>query len=668
MYAIFYQISANNLHSNNLKFLQTFELQNYRKCSVDEMLKSKEQEFLLWLQNVVPERSLKEIKNSYKVVNAMLLQKKLLPTFLCGVTQAEKIENVLKQISTVFANKQLRSNAIKLLNGYIKFLMEKETTDNDYKVEANSVVEKQENWIRFDFTNAKEFERTTPVSCNLNGETITGKNWARILVAIVENEIAKQNPSIDDLYNKPLLRNRTGKPFFLKEKLEGLNCSELSNGCWVNVNYSIPRLMDSIGELCLHCGYKKEEVIIYGVAKDKHVKKETPETEEKAGSIVVKGEENSVPKKQGDNTELQKNVEKTILDADLEGITLAQLAEKFPAVTMTTLKNIRDRSESTIVFYSFMLHKDALVDLDDAAEEFHGIIEYLLTKNDGYVSSAQLFEFACVKMQMFLNDNNINDEQKVFCIVKYLFDKIGWHGYHYNFTSGRHITRCGSETIRSNMDVFEKFARNQGGIFQWNDLLLYLEKVGIKPNNLRVQMEIGNKPIFFYYTSEMLITAESMQIDNEWIEKAKRALKILFSDVGDHIVIRDIDSYWYEQLPELPKRLGWTPLLLQYVIRFYGAKLGARTIRTELSKQYDSIHTFLVSEDCELQTFGDAIIAYMIDNHIEERCLQAEQLRQILVDGKLIGEYELIGNLPRSIGNDPRFAWDAMGENVNIRI
>ena len=161
---------------------------------------------------------------------------------------------------------------------------------------------------------------------------------------------------------------------------------------------------------------------------------------------------------------------------------------------------------------------------------------------------------------------------------------------------------------------------------------------------------------------------ESMQIDHEWIEKVKRALNNLFSDVGDHIVIRGIDSYWYEQLPELPKRIGWTPLLLQYVIRFYGAKLGARTIRSDLAKQYDSIDTFLVRENCELQTFGDAIIAYMIDSNIGVRCLQAEQLRQILVDGKLIGEYELRGNLPRAIGNDPRFAWDAIGEYVNIQV
>lgn len=631
-------------------------------------LKRTEQDFLLWLPNNVSANSLEAIKKSYQIVSAMLLQKKLLPTFLCGVTQIKKIENALREVNNAFANKQLRSNANILLNAYIKFLREKENVEKEHKLEENSIVDKQENWIHFDFTNAKSFERTAPAYCNLNGETINGKNWARILIAIAENEIAKQNPLLDDLYDKPLLRNRKGNPFFLKNRLEGLNCSELKNGYWINVNHSIPRLMDLIGELCIHSGYQKSQVDIYGVAKRKYTEEENIRTEGKAYSNIDDNEDIKVPYKPVVNTDLQKDVEKLILEADLEGLTLESLAEKLPSASIKSLKIIRDSSENIIAFYGYMLHKDAIVDLEEAAAKFHEIIESLLTKNDGYVSSSQLFDFARVKMQMFLNDNNIFDEQKVFCVLKYLFDKIDWHGYHYNFSSGRHITRCGSETIKSNMDVFEKFARDQGGIFQWNDLLKYLEKVGIKPNNLRVQMEIGNKPIFFYCTSEVLITAESMQIDNEWIEKAKRALNNLFSDVGDHIVIRGIDSYWYEQLPELPKRIGWTPLLLQYVIRFYGAKLGARTIRSDLAKQYDSIDTFLVRENCELQTFGDAIIAYMIDNNIGARCLQAEQLRQILVDGKLLGEYELIGNLPRAIGNDPRFAWDAIGENVNIRI
>lgn len=57
--------------------------------------------------------------------------------------------------------------------------------------------------------NSRLFERTKPAYCSLAGETITGKNWARILVAITEHEIEKQNPALDELYKKPLVAERS---------------------------------------------------------------------------------------------------------------------------------------------------------------------------------------------------------------------------------------------------------------------------------------------------------------------------------------------------------------------------------------------------------------------------------------------------------------------------
>ncbi len=366
------------------------------------------------------------------------------------------------------------------------------------------------------------------------------------------------------------------------------------------------------------------------------------------------------------NSELFDKVEKLIYESDLEGITLERLSQMLQGISMSSLKRIRDDSNKIICFYEKMIHRDAFVDLDVAAEKFHEIIEKLLLKNEGYVSSAQLFDYARMEMQMFLNDNDVFDEQKVFCIVRFLFEKIDWNGYHYEFSAGRHISRGGKEALKSNMDVILKFARERGGVFQWNELLEYLGRVGIEPNNLRVQMEIGTQPIFFYYSESGLITVESMRIDEKWILQTKDALRRLFDDVGDHIVIREIASFWYSQLPELPCRIQWNPILLQYVIKFYGEQLGARTIHSEMPQRYDTVHALLVKSDSVIQSFGDAVVSYIIDNGIEERCFQAEQLRKLLANGKLIGNLELIGNVPRAIGRDPRFSWDITEENVNI--
>ena len=159
-----------------------------------------------------------------------------------------------------------------------------------------------------------------------------------------------------------------------------------------------------------------------------------------------------------------------------------------------------------------------------------------------------------------------------------------------------------------------------------------------------------------------------MNINEEWFGKVRLALQKLFSDVGDHIIIRNIAPHWYEQLPELPRRIQWTPILLQYVLQFYGKQLNAYTIHSELSTQYDSIHSMLVEKNCVLHSFGDAVIAFIIDNEIHERRFLADELRKTLANGGLIGTYELINNMQRAIGNDARFAWDASGETVSILI
>ena len=73
----------------------------------------------------------------------------------------------------------------------------------------------------------------------------------------------------------------------MKERIEGLNCSQLSNGYWVNVNYSIPRLMELIKALCLRCGYSEEQVILYGVPRGTTVEKKEKEPQQSSSGNGV---------------------------------------------------------------------------------------------------------------------------------------------------------------------------------------------------------------------------------------------------------------------------------------------------------------------------------------------------------------------------------------------
>ena len=219
------------------------------------------------------------------------------------------------------------------------------------------------------------------------------------------------------------------------------------------------------------------------------------------------------------------------------------------------------------------------------------------------------------------------------------------------------------------MDVIDKFAREHNGFFRYDDLVAYLEQGGRQDR----QSARGRCALAMNHASSTIQEWRS-SLPRAWrstklgLRRQKKALKRLFADVGDHIVLRSIDPIWYEQLPALPGRRPWTPMLLQYVLQFYGRQLAAKTVGAELNQRYDALHAMLVSWNSEVQTFADAVIAYLVDCGISERQFEAEKLRETLVRGRLIAGNELYKNMPKAIGRDPRFAWDAAGENVSIKV
>ena len=363
----------------------------------------------------------------------------------------------------------------------------------------------------------------------------------------------------------------------------------------------------------------------------------------------------------------QKKAEELVLAADLEGMTLDQLYQEIPSATMAMLKQIRDNSLVLVDIADKLIHVDAFVDWKDGAQKLEEILEKLLNKNNGYVSISQLYEYARAEMQMFLNDNNMDDPRKVFDMAEHLFEKENYHGKRYTFRNKMHISRS-EDSVGSNLDVIRKYASDHNGFFRYDELTEYLLKVGVKIGNLRVQMQLGDKPRFLYYSGEEIISAESMQINEAWLDQAGKALKRLFENEGDHVVLRSINPIWYEQMPTLPGYLPWTPLLLQYIVKFYGRVLNAKTIGSEVSQKYDVVHAMLVTRDSEIQTFADAVVAYLVDEGIPERQFEAEELRRKLVDGGLIAGSELLSNMPKAIGSDPRFAWDVSGGKVNIKV
>lgn len=363
---------------------------------------------------------------------------------------------------------------------------------------------------------------------------------------------------------------------------------------------------------------------------------------------------------------LIQKIEKCIRSADLDGMTIEALRKALNA-TAASIKNAVANTKHIIMLNGKLFHDEAFVDWEDGADQLEEILDKLLARNDGYLSAAQLYEYVHADMQMFLNDNDIDDLYMVYDMARYWFEKLDRHHKRLVF-QGNHISRE-TAVVKSNLDVIRNYARKQGGVFREEDLIQYLQSLGIKTGNLRGQMRVYEKPIFMFYDTETYITVESMCIDDSWFHQVRKALACLFVDMGDHVVLRDIQPWWYTQLPMLPNGKKWTALLLQNVLKHYSEALdGAQTIFALSTQTANTLHAMLVSSESEIQNFADAVIAFLIDDEISQRRFESEELRQILVRRGMIAGSELYSIMPKALARDERFSWDAGQQYVTVKV
>ena len=392
----------------------------------------------------------------------------------------------------------------------------------------------------------------------------------------------------------------------------------------------------------------------------------TNDTEEHSNIQATSVRSFSSQESESVDSEQISKVEKIVLDADMNGVTYDSLRNTL-SLTIVSTKALVQQCKRIVEIKGRLYHEDAFVDWNDGAKQICLIMEKLMQKNNGYISAVQLYDYARVEMNMFLNDNDVNDERAVYEIAQHLFEKNSFEGNHYSFTGKAHISKS-KDAISSNFDVICKFAEDRRGVFREDDLTEYLTSIGIKAGNLRNQMRLGKEPEFFFYEPSTIISAKSIGIDDSWKESVGRALNNLLGDADDHIVLRQIQPVWYESLPALPEHRRWTPLLLQYILHFYGKEFGAKTIMAMKSQSMDTLHAMLVKAASPIQNFGDAVISYLVESETEQRSFEAEELRQLLVKSGMIQGNELVGNMPKALAKDERFAWDAKGENVTVRV
>lgn len=359
--------------------------------------------------------------------------------------------------------------------------------------------------------------------------------------------------------------------------------------------------------------------------------------------------------------------ERIVLKADLAGITPRLLSAKL-GLPIYQAEKLAAESKHIVKLGEKLVHDGAFVDWEEGADQLASILDKLLDRNNGYVTAGQLYEFAHLEMAMFLNDNDIDDEGLVLDLAKHLFKKIGYGGKHLAFQANSHISRSDAP-IANVPDLIRHYAISQGGAFREEDLIQYLKSVGREGSNHRQAMKLYTQPFYLLYDKEWILMTESLNMDAAWFTTANKALDALFDDMGDHIVLRDIQPWWFSRLPTLPGGRPWTLLLFQSILFHFSQELGgAHTIKAVETQAHETIHAMLVTRDSEIQTFPDAVTAFLIDDGIEQREFEAEKLRALLVRRGLIAGNELIWNMPKALAGDTRYAWSADGQHVTVKV
>lgn len=627
-----------------------------RKRNMAEKNNPAEQSFFLWLPNAVTPSVLNDIQKSYSQINVLLIKSRVLSQTLTGITSIDEVEFALRRTKKTFANKCFRNTAVQLLTVYLVYLRERKKAPVESKLQQETVGI-QSSWIKYDFTNAQSFENTTPVHCVIAGVPIEGKNWARILVGITEQELDKQNAAMDRLYKESLIAARKGCPYLLEERLDGLHCAQLSNGHWVCVNYNIPRLMEMIRALCLRCGYTEEQIVLYG--------------ESKVSASTRKAKTPSVQKKEaltsnGYGVSIEKS-EAYLRSAGLRGATVKELIAAIqPNAAVSSTTSVLDGSMNIIAMPgNRYVHVDGFVDLDKAKDALSQILHTHFSQFGGYSNNQLLFGAASQELSLFLNDNDCENIDAVYAIARFLFEKKAVAGVPYKF-SMPHIFEKEPDYPMTLRGLMIHLARSNGGLLYVSDAKDYLQKTMLTYGSIGQLLQLGSSNTFLICDPDRYLLSESLGIDDAWCMRMHDRLDDLFRKANvAYVIPRDINETWLATLPRLPHELDWTLLLLQEVLDKYPA-IGFKSISPDLKQSYDTLAAAFVPVDSPLQTFPDVVTLFMEEHHDLPMRIYGEDLRLELRDAGMLENSEMIYSLPKAL-NDYRFAWSNKNKTVYVR-
>lgn len=582
-----------------------------------------------------------------------------------------------------------------------------------------------------DFTQPHLCERTVPVFCSICGDIISifGRhNWSRLLVAITEMFITKNNPKLESLYHQSL-NSRSDHSFFMDSMLDHHNCARLSNGKWIDLNYSIPRLIDIIGKLCVFCGVGLEDVQIY------YMKKGITELQDAAASAqqsnIVVDNEISVTETTSRLTIREAIIK--VLQASQQGMTVKEIYDKiienrlYSFGAQNPLNVVRNQILSACEGSNFRYRSPknyfrCAIDVKGKKrEKIYFLLLKSLTNEVAQPSFVVNVESTTLgkEAKNELSNSNIENIKSQIITEDELNDIVdlddGIRGIR-KILNAHFLTLYGYSNIIILWDAVQNslpMFLNDNAINSANDLWRFLvcafknefifrsphiwqnipnypqssrgliinlsrqyggivtrEQIDsffsrIKLTSLFNSFVLDKGQLLFYDNAKFILT-EIVNPTAERCSLISKALDKLFSCENiPFIVLRDISSSWFSRLPELSNGLQWTCLLLQELLRIC-PDIGYRIISSDLKGQaIDMIGAAIVPSESEIETFADVVHRFCYGKYKLPIKLSAEELRLELRGAGMLDGNELIYNMHKAL-KDYRFAFSDENRTVMI--
>lgn len=530
----------------------------------------------------------------------------------------------------------------------------KPESDNTHEADIKQQVQAIDQFTHYfniDFHENRSYRYTKPRELIIHGQRMIVRSWTELLVAMCDSLMQGNVNITRSLLVTPLVPS-CSRQYFSSTSKNLIQPKLLKNGMWVETNFSADSIVDICKKLCRRFGVELNDVVIsfYSLKENLSKPLEIQKSTRKTGAT------------EDVNTA---QLELYIKSCGLSACTIDKIISETdqPSRMRATVTRALEASPYIVeVSRGRYIHRDNIVDLDEAGETILGILQTQFRQFDGYSNCRLLFDAVRIELSLFMNDNAFEDEATIYAVAKHLFSKECFGGNRFIFYSNMHIWEKEPNYPLSMRGVLMYRARLNGGRISRTECETFLQQIKMGQGNINQVMHSDSDSTFYQFASGEYLLSETLNIDEFWLERVKNALDRIFID-NAYVIPRDIADVWYNQLPDLSLDINWTPLLLQEVLT-HNPSIGYKTVFAPLEQSRDTIAAAIVPIDSDL-TFANVVCAYLSRTLELPQRMGPEDLRLILREAGMLEGNELIYNMHKAL-DDYCFAWSDGNKMVYI--